>query len=441
MKKTRMMVILLLLLIFGLTGCQESTLLSPEAPVTLTMWHVYGEQADSPMNCLVTEFNETAGKEQGIVINVTKVTSTSKIGAMLLETQANNPGADDMPDLFFCHTSNANALGAENLLDWNACFTDAELDQFVEGFILDGTLDGRLTVFPVSKSTYALFVNGSVFQRFSQDTGFTYEDLADWDGFFAVAEAYYQWSGGKTFCALDYLIRHIELDVLAKGGQMYNDSGWYDFDSQDLKDAWMPFGKSLAQGHIAISDLYANTQVMTGETAAGIGSTAAILYYNDVVTYPDNTTEPTNLMVLPLPKTKGQEGLMPQTGVGLCASITDPQKQEAASVFAHWLTEGQRNLEFVVDTGYMPVSNGAFEAIDSYEFQSEAYANLYAAMSIMKESYTAVVRPTYDNFYDKVDLLYEGLREMQNTLPARANQGEDPDALAQETWDFFSSIR
>ena len=33
--------------------------------------------------------------------------------------------------------------------------------------------------------------------------------------------------------------------------------------------------------------LYSNTQVMTGETLAGLGSSAAILYYNDFVTYPD----------------------------------------------------------------------------------------------------------------------------------------------------------
>ena len=36
---------------------------------------------------------------------------------------------------------------------------------------------------------------------------------------------------------------------------------------------------------------------MTGETLAGLGSPAAILYYNDFVTYPDNTTEPTDLLL------------------------------------------------------------------------------------------------------------------------------------------------
>ena len=47
-------------------GCnKESTELSPDNPVVLTMWHVYGEQADSPMNKLVEEFNRTVGKDKG----------------------------------------------------------------------------------------------------------------------------------------------------------------------------------------------------------------------------------------------------------------------------------------------------------------------------------------------------------------------------------------
>ena len=132
---------------------------------------------------------------------------------------------------------------------------------------------------------------------------------------------------------------------------------------------------------------------------------------------------------------------MPQTGVGLTAYKTTEEKAEAAAIFAHWLTESQRNLEFVADTGYMPVTDDAFEAIDDYEFQSESYHNLYASMKVMSEQYTAVVRPVYDAFYNRIDILYEGLRQMQDELSARAENGEDIDVLAEETWAFFSSIQ
>ncbi|MDO4733150.1 MAG: extracellular solute-binding protein [Bacillota bacterium] len=435
--------LLLSFLLLGLlcVGCAEQTELSPEHPVTLSMWHVYGEQADSPMNRLVSEFNEGLGKEKGIIIDVTAMTSTSKIGNMLLDAQADKPGAGAMPDLFSCHTSTATALGAASLLDWSDYFSEKELSQFVEGFIQDGMLDERLVVFPISKSTYALFINGSQFERFSADTGVDYDDLSTWDGFFSAAAQYYSWSGGKSFCALDYLIRHVELEVLAKDGRLYSEDGWYDFESSTLKESWMSFARALVQGHISVSDLYANTQVMTGETLSGIGSTAAILYFNDKVTYPDNSSEPTNLQVLPLPKSVGKEGLMPQTGVGLCAYKSSTQKAEAASVFVRWLTESQRNLDFVVDTGYMPVNNGAFDAIEDYDFPNEGYASLYSAMKYMRENYTAVIRPNYADFYERVDALYVGLRQLLPELHHRAKQGEDIEQLAEETWVLFSSIK
>lgn len=53
----------------------------------------------------------------------------------------------------------------------------------------------------------------------------------------------------------------------------------------------MQFARSLAQGHVVVSDLYSNTQVMTGDVLSGLGSSAAILYYNDTVTYRDGTQE------------------------------------------------------------------------------------------------------------------------------------------------------
>jgi len=175
----RMIALLLsALLLLSLIGCADASLLSPKAPVTLSFWHVYGEQADSPMNRLVEEFNATVGQERGIVIAVTNVTSTSKIAIQLQDAMDNKPGAPEMPDLFSCHTTTALMLGAENLVDWNSQFSSEELSAYVPEFLADGTKDGRLTVFPVSKSSYALFLNGSQFERFSADTGVTYDNLA-----------------------------------------------------------------------------------------------------------------------------------------------------------------------------------------------------------------------------------------------------------------------
>lgn len=206
----------------------------------------------------------------------------------------------------------------------------------------------------------------------------------------------------------------------------------------------MQFARSLAQGHVVISDLYSNTQVMTGDVLCGLGSSAAILYYNDTVTYPDNTQEPMDLHVLPMPKTAGADALMTQAGVGLCAYKTTAQKAEAAALFVRWLTEAERNLDFVAQTGYMPVRSGAFDAILDYgnfPAPAAAYESLYAALKTMREDYTPVSEPRFEGYYGRVSVLYDGLRQLQKELPKRAAAGEDIDALAEETWALFCSIR
>lgn len=101
MQKTLALLLILTFALFCFAGCGEKSFLDPDSPVTLTLWRTYGEQADSPMNSLISEFNKTVGKEKGIVISVKLVSSAAKIGERLTEAQSGVPGALDMPDLFF----------------------------------------------------------------------------------------------------------------------------------------------------------------------------------------------------------------------------------------------------------------------------------------------------------------------------------------------------
>ena len=444
MKKRLFVLLLLSALVFTLSGCGEKSLLQESDPVTLNFWHVYGEQSGSPMDLLVQEFNRTVGQEKGVRVQVTNLSSASKIGGFLKEAQRGGRDAPEMPDLFTCHIGDATALGVDNLVDWNGWFTAEELSAFVPGFLDDGrTEDGKLLLFPISKSTQLLMCNGSGFARFSQATGVSYADLSTWEGFYDAAGKFYDWSGG-AFCALDYPLRAVELNALEHGsGDFYTENGWYDTDNAVFKESWMQFARSLAQGHVVVSDLYSNTQVMTGDVLSGLGSSAAILYYNDTVTYRDGTREPMDLHVLPMPKTAGAEALMTQAGVGLCAYKTTEQKAEAAALFVRWLTEGARNLDFVAQTGYMPVRVGAFDAIENYDNfpePAESYRQLYAALKTMQEGCAPVSEPRFEGYYIKVSQLYDSLRQMQKELPARAAAGEDLDALAEETWALLRAI-
>ena len=154
---------------------------------------------------------------------------------------------------------------------------------------------------------------------------------------------------------------------------------------------------------------------MTGETLAGLGSSAAILYYNDFVTYPDNTTEPTDLLLAPLPHAAGTTTpLMPQAGVGLCAFKTTDQKAEAAAVFLRWLTEQQRNLEFAADTGYMPVFQNDMERY--FDQLAVMGVNLSEDMGALVDRQLASREMTFDQLNDSPEVLNALEEEMIEPL-------------------------
>ena len=419
---------------------KNATLLNPKKPTTLNMWHVYGEQVGSPMNEYIEQFNSTVGKEKGVVINVALMSNASQIGKKLKDAQTGKAGSKDMPDLFFCHSSDARNLGADNLLDWNDYFSQAELKDFIPSFLSDGTIDNNLSVFPVSKSTYLLFVAGGVFERFAAEKNVSLSDLETWKGFFDVAEKYYDWSGGKPFCAIDFLIRLAELCAISDGEDISYKDGWYADDNPAMTAAYEAFASSIAKGHIVVSDMYSNTQVMTGQTCAGIGSSASVLYYNDEITYPDNTSEKMNLKVLPMPQQTNKQKVATQAGVGLCAYKTTDVKAEAATVFARWFTEAQRNLDFVLTTGYMPVRTGAFDKISDKSFESQAYKNLYKALSTTVATCSFKKEPSFEGYYNKVYALYEKIRNIQKDLESRYEKGETCEQIVIEMKTALYSV-
>lgn len=249
-------------------------------------------------------------------------------------------------------------------------------------------------------------------------------DLETWDGFFDVAKKYYEWSGGKPFCAIDYLIRLAELCAISDGEGISYKDGWYDENNPSFIKAYEAFATSIAKGHIVVSDMYYNTQIMTAQTCAGIGSSASVLYANDKITYPNNTSEDMKLQVLPLPQQAGKQKVATQAGVGLCAYKTTAKKAEAATVFARWFTEEQRNVDFVLSTGYMPVRTGAFAKIGENSFKSDAFKNLYTALTKTVATCTFVREPNIDGYYSKVHTLYNQIREIQKNLDAAGDTTE-----------------
>lgn len=435
--------ILSIILIFAITvvcfsGCSDKTKPDADNPVTLTMWHVYGSQTKSPLNDAIDQFNDTVGRENGVTVNVVSVTSSSAIDKALSASANGEPGAEDLPDLFTAYPRVAEIVGEDKLLSWNNYFSEEELSAFRDEFISEGYFGDRLLMLPVAKSSEGLFLNKTLFDRFSSETGVSTDTLKSFDGFFETANLYYDWSGGQNFTQINDFYNYAYIGMKAYGGEFIKDDK-LNLNDEAFEKVWYPLSKAAIYGGICLDDGYAASRWKTVEIISNIGSTADILYQPEMVFYPDNTTESITSVSLPYPTFIEDKPSAVHRGGGLFAVKSEAERKNyGAYIFAKWLTEKENNLNFVTSTGYLPVTDEAFAELfaDTGIVQNENYRNLYDMMNGMMDSFKLYSLPVYDNasdiqsdFEQNVKLV---LQSAHNRYVERTANGEDKEALLNE---------
>jgi multiple sugar transport system substrate-binding protein len=421
---------------FLLAGCSDDGIFREKKPVSLTLWHVYGAQTDSPMNRWVERFNETVGKQKGIVVNVVSLSNSTDIHFSLVAAAKKHPGAGELPDLFITYPKTALSIGPERLADWKDHFSGEQLAKFVPSFLAEGEIASRLVLFPVAKSSSALFVNGEIFERFASETSLTYEDLDTWEGTFRAAKLYHKWSGGKAFFKYDDWLHYSMLNTAALGGALFKDNR-IDFRNATFRKVWGDLASSALAGEVSLVGGYATTVMMTGEAVCGVESTAAVLYFKDAVTYPDNTSAPLHLKVLPVPYFKDGKRLAIQRGGGLGLVKSTPEKERAAAVFADWFAAEENNVPFVIETGYFPVRRDAYRDFlqkNDARLQSGKYHELYGAVQKIHAGYEFFVPPFFDGYGETEKKFSDAQTELFKKYRGKA------DSVASISDDFLSKL-
>ena len=424
-----------------LTGCSSMDRPSSENPVTLTIWHVYGSQTKSPFNTAIDEFNNTVGKENGITVNVVSVTSSSAIDKALAASVNGEPGAEELPDLFTAYPRVAQIVGTDRLLAWDRYFSGQELSDFKQEFLQEGYFDSRLLMLPIAKSTEALYLNKTLFVDFSAQTGASMEQLQSYEGLFAVANTYYDWSGGKNFVQLNDFYHYAMLGTMAYGGEFIRD-GKLQLDDPVFETVWKQLARAAIYGGVCLNDGYAATRWKTVEIISNIGSTADILYQPDQVIYPDNTTRTVEIISMPYPVFSDDAANVVHRGGGLFAiKSSDERKNYAAAVFAKWLTEQNNNLRFVTEAGYLPVTDAAFDRLltDQDLIQKENYRQLYETAGTMIQEYSLWDIPVFDGASDVQSRFEESvklvLRAAHSEYIDRLHSGEETETVLEELAD------
>jgi multiple sugar transport system substrate-binding protein len=391
------------------SACSSSVPAVKKQPVTVTIWHVYGGQTDSPLNNQIDEFNKTVGKDKGINVQVTCVSNTNTIHEMVLAAANHDPGAGDLPDMFVSYPKTVLAMPDDKvLINYRDYFSDQELSAFIPSFVEEGIVNDRLVVLPVAKSTEIMFVNQTAFDRYAAATGAKIEDLGTWEGLFKMACEYTKWSDdrtpnvkddGKPFFVHDYHFNYFQVGVESLGEKFFNGNSLAF--GPAFARVWEPYARAGILGGLWLKGGYATDPLRTGECITSVASSASVLYYSDIVTYPDNTSEKIRITAYPCPVFKDGAKMVMQRGAGVCTVKSTPEKEKASVTFLKWLTAPERNVSFVTSAGYMPVTQEGFDkylpaAID--KLTDEKYKELYRAFQKTQASYTFYTAPQLSTY-------------------------------------------
>ncbi len=394
-----------------LSSCKDPSPLDPKNPVTLTMWHNYGGDMQDTMDYLIDQFNSTVGKEQGIVINVEAISSSSELNKSLEMIANGDPGAPEMPDIFTGYPKNAMQFYEKGMLaNLDQYFTASELSAYVDAFVAEGRLDdGGLYVFPIAKSTEVLYVNQTLFDKFATAAGASMADFATFEGLASLSKRYYEWTDaqtpdipndGKQFYAADSWFNVAEVGMVQLGGSLFSGEA-LNLEGEKFEKIFNTFYAPATEGGVAIYDGYSSDLSKTGDIVCSTGSSAGILFYGDTITYNDGTVENVEYSILPYPVFEGGTKTALQRGGGLMVAKTTEQKEYAAAVFIKWLTASEQNMKFVDETGYLPVTKKAFEEdMQSHltTIEDQRVKKMLTSVIDMYGEYTFFTAPTYADF-------------------------------------------
>lgn len=384
--------------------------------VTLTMWHNYGGDMQETMDLLIDEFNSTVGKDSGIIINVTAISSSSELNGSLDMIANGDPGAPAIPDIFTGYPKTAIKFTENNMLaNLDNYFTSEELDMYVDAFIEEGRLyDGGLYVFPIAKSTEVLYLNRTLFDKFAAATGAEEKDLSTFEGIAKLSTAYYTYSGGKQFFSADSWFNLAEVGTAQLDSSIFGNNA-LSLDSDEFNYIFNTIYTPSIQGGFAIYDGYSSDLSKTGDIVCSTGSSAGILFYGDTITYSDGTVEQVEYDILPYPVFEDGKKVALQRGGGLMVSKSSEEKEKAAAAFIKWLTAPEQNIRFIEKTGYLPVTKQAFEKDLPAQIESlsdNRIKKMFKSVLAMYSEYVFFSAPTYSafdndssNFEDKFIML------------------------------------
>lgn len=402
MIKIALTVLLVLLLSAG-CGSGREPLLDPDRPVGITLWHYYTGVLQSSFDMMVLEFNKTVGLERGIIVQTMGFGSMSGVESNLRSSLAGAAGSFPLPQIFSAFPDTAytpQRMGL--LLDFDVHLTEAQLAEYFPPFVDRGRMgpDNEFYIFPVAMSAEIMLINETDWLVFVDAAGFTYDDLLTMESLAAVAQAYYNWSGGRAFWGRDAMANMFIIGSLMFGTEifeMYEQAGEararININEEVMRRFWDYYYTPFISGYFAADANFRTDDVRVGDLIAFVGSTASAAFFPETMTV-DSETRYIQGRALPPPTFVGADNVIVKQGAGKSVLLSTEAKEYASVVFLRWLTEPAQNLRFSAASGRIPVRLDAMDADLIKQTAGEAglamsditYQTLQVAIQAVKES-------------------------------------------------------
>ncbi len=418
MKKVFIIAIIFLLL---LTSCKGFG--SSDNVTKLTLWHYYSGVACEKFDEYVKEFNETVGLEKNILIDAYVYSSIGELSDNLLLSAKNEIGSKQMPDIFSSYADNVfRILDYVDLVSLDEKMTENEISLYRSEFfneVLFGEND-NVKIMPVSKSTELIFINKTDFDKFASETGVSLSDLETWEDIAKTAEVYYNWTDvqtevlndGKPFFGVDSLANTIicmakqnEIDIFdEKDGKVI-------LSKEVAKMVWDFYYTPYISGFYSNFSKFCSDDLRSGNLIAYIGSTSGSGYFPKQVEVGRDNAYNIECEVLSYPTFKGKDSVCIQQGAGMAILKSDNKREDAGLEFLKWFTQPQRNAEFALTTGYIPVSNEGLDSLSTSIMESK----------INSDTTETVSQKASETIYQNVDeLTFYSLEPFDNYYEIRA---------------------
>lgn len=392
MKKRWIILSLTVFVLMGvMNGCGKKNPygLSPKEPVTITVWHYYNGVQKEEFDTLVQMFNETEGREKGIVIKAFNKGSIDELGEMIDNSIEKKIGSEPLPDVFSAYVDKVYEVDKKGFAaDIGQYMTEEEITEYVDAYMEEGRIDGTeaIKVFPVAKSTEILAVNETDWNKFSEATGARVSGFSTWEGITRMAEDYYKWTDslteepddGKAFFGRDAFANYMILGSLQLDHEIFqvkDKKMTLDFDKKTMRRLWDNYYVPYVNGYFASYGKFRSDDVKTGQLLAYVGATSGVAYFPAAITLEDGTSYEIEGKVYPLPNFEGAAPHAVQQGAGMMVIKSEKKREYAATEFLKWFTDLDHNMDFAIGSGYLPVKKEAGNPERLRPFLEEAGEN------------------------------------------------------------------